>query len=479
MGTLRTKTIHGVLWSSAERLSVQGVQFLVMILIARQLSPSDYGLVGMLTIFTAVSDSLINSGFSQALIRKQDRTNVDNCTVFFFNIAISLVLYAILFLIAPWVSTFYQEPQLCSVMRVLCLIIIIYSLGVVQRAVLTAKIDFKTQTKASAIAAIVSGICGVCLAYMGWGVWTLVFQQLLNAGLNTLLLWIFSHWRPNLIFSWISFKNLFAFGSKLMISGLLDTIYNNLFQLIIGKVYSAGSLGFYSRARHFAEFPSSNLTNILQRVTYPVLCNIQDDNIKLAENYRKILKLSAFIIFPLMVGLAAVAYPLLVVFLGQKWHDAGTLLIPVCLSMMWFPIHAINLNLLQVKGRSDLFLRLEIIKKIMGLIVLAISVPLGLLAMCYGAIVSSLIALIINTHYTGKLINVGFLRQMKDLMPTIIVCIVMFCGTWWFVSLVGNSIIGLVGGILIGAAIFIITTYLFHFSEMKELVMIVRKGWKK
>ena len=446
-----------------------------MIFIARKVLPSDYGLVGMLAIFIAVSDSIVNSGFSQALIRKQGRTNTDNCTVFFFNIVVSLFLYVFLFLLAPWVAVFYNEPQLCVLMRVLCLIVIINSLGVVQRAVLTADVDFKTQTKASAIAAVFSGLCGIILAYMGYGVWTIVWQQLLNAGLNTLLLWVFSHWRPTLCFSWQSFKELFSFGSKLMISGLLDTIYNNLFQLVIGKFYTARSLGFYTRAYHFAEFPSSNITRIIQRVTFPVLCNIQDDNAKLAINYRKMLKLSVYIMFPLMVGLASLSYPFIDVVLGSKWHFAGTLMIPVCFSLMWYPVNAINLNLLQVKGRSDLFLKIEIVKKIMGTIVLVVSAPFGVIAMCYASIFSSLISLVINTYYTGRLINVGFIRQMRDIFPTLIICAVMFCIVHLFLIQVDNIWIELVGGTIVGAIIYVGLTYFLKFSELQEIMLIIRK----
>lgn len=475
MGTLRTKTIHGVFWSTAERFAVQGIQFLVMILIAREVSPSDYGLVGMLAIFIAVSDSIVNSGFSQALIRKQDRTEADNCTVFFFNIVVGLFLYVVLFLLAPWIAVFFNEPQLCELMRVLCLIVIINSLAVVQRALLTAEVDFKTQTKASAIAAVVSGLCGISMAYMGYGVWTLVWQQLLNAGLNTLLLWFYSTWRPRLVYSWTSFRELFSFGSKLMISGLLDTIYNNLFQLVIGKLYTARSLGFYSRAYHFAEFPSSNITRIIQRVTFPVLCNIQDDNAKLADNYRKMLKLSAYIMFPMMVGLASLAYPFIDVVLGVKWHFAGTLLIPVSFSLMWYPVNAINLNLLQVKGRSDLFLKLEIIKKIMGTIVLVGSAPFGVIAMCYASIFSSLVSVVINTYYTGKLINVGFICQMRDLYPTLIVCAVMFCVIHLFLTQVDNMWVELVGGGIVGTLIYIGLTYFSRFSELQEIMLIIRK----
>lgn len=475
MGTLRTKTIHGIFWSTAERMSVQGIQFLVMILIARKLSPSDYGLVGMLAIFIAVSDSLVNSGFSQALIRKQNRTETDNSTVFYFNIVISLLLYAVLYVSAPWVADFYNVPMLCSLMRVMCLSVVIFSLGVVQRAVLTAKIDFKTQTKASAIAAVVSGLLGVYLAYAGYGVWTLVFQQLMNSGLNTFLLWCFSAWRPRLVYSWKSFYELFSFGSKLMLVGLIDTIYNNIFQLIIGKVYSAHSLGNYSRARHFAEFPSSNITQVLQRVTYPVLCTIQDDDDILAANYRKILRLSAFVMFPLMVGLAAVSYPFVEMVIGEKYHFAATLLVPVCLSMMWYPVNSINLNLLQVKGRSDLFLRIEVIKKIQGTIILVISIPFGVVSMCYASILSTLISVFINTYYTGVLIHVGFLRQMRDLFPIILTCVVMFVCVFSFVSWMGSSWLSLASGVMIGAATYLGAICLFRFRELYEIIDIIKK----
>lgn len=473
--SLKNKTVSGLFWSMTERFSVQGVQFLVMLVIARILSPRDYGLVGMLAIFIAVSDTLISSGFSQALIRKQNRTESDNSTVFYFNIAVSFFLYAILYLIAPWVSVFYNEPQLCSVMRVMSLIIIIFSFGVVQRAVLTAKIDFKTQAKSSVIAAVISGVIGILLAVKGFGVWTLVFQQLINAGINTSLLWLFSTWRPKLLFSKQSFHELFAFGSKLMLVGLIDTIYNNIFQLIIGKVYSAKSLGFYSRAYHFAELPSKNITTVLQRVTYPVLCSIQNEDGKLADNYRKFLKLSAFIMFPMMIALAAVSEPMVDVLLGEKWHEASVLLVPVCLSMMWYPINAINLNLLQVKGRSDLFLRVEIIKKIQGTIILFISIPFGVITMCYATIISTLISFFINTYYTGVLIKFDFFHQIKDLLPTILVCVVMYLCVLYAISLFNTSFIRLIFGCACGVLIFFLLTSLFKFEELKEITYILKR----
>ena len=473
--SLKQKAAKGVLWSTVERFSVQGVQFLIMIVMARLLTPHDYGLIGMLAIFIAVAQSLIDSGFSQALIRKQDRTETDNNTVFYFNIVVSLLLYLILYVSAPFVADFYDTPQLCPVMRVVCLSIIFNSFAVVQRALLTIKIDFKTQAKAALTAAVTSGVVGIAMAYHGFGVWSLVTQQLLNLGINTGLLWLLSKWRPRLVYSWQSFHELFAFGSKLLASGLLDTIYRNIYPIVIGKLFSASSLGHYTRAHQFSEFPSSNLTGIIQRVTYPVLCEIQNDDARLAGIYRRFLKLSAFVIFPLMIGLSAVARPFVNIMLGQQWGFCGQLLQIICFSMMWYPIHAINLNLLQVKGRSDLFLRLEIIKKLLGVAVLCITAPFGLIVMCYGAILNSLVALAINTYYTGKLINVGFFRQMRDLLPTIMLCLAMFVLILLVNSLLPSDVMKLCAGIAVGVAFYALSGYVLKFSEFKELLSLVKR----
>lgn len=473
--SLRYKAAKGILWSTVERFSVQGVQFLIMIVMARLLTPHDYGIIGMLAIFLAVSQSLIDSGFSQALIRKQGRTEEDNCTVFYFNIVVSLLLYIILYISAPFVADFYDTPQLCPVMRVVCLGIIFNSLAVVQRALLTIRIDFKTQAKAALTAAVTSGVVGIAMAYHGFGVWSLVTQQLLNLGINTGLLWLLSKWRPRLIYSWQSFHELFAFGSKLLASGLLDTIYRNIYPIVIGKLFSASNLGHYTRAHQFSEFPSSNVTGIIQRVTYPVLCEIQNDDARLASIYRRFLKLSAFVIFPLMIGLSSVAKPFVNIMLGSQWAFCGQLLQIICFSMMWYPIHAINLNLLQVKGRSDLYLRLEIIKKILGVSVLCITAPFGLLVMCYGQIFNSLVALMINTYYTGKLIHVGFFRQMRDLLSTITLCLVMFALILTVNHFIPSDIMKLCIGIVIGMVFYTLSSHILKFSELTELLSLLRK----
>lgn len=473
--SLRHKTLKGTIWSFAERFTAQGIHFLVMIIIARRLSPKEFGLIGMLAIFLAVAQSLIDSGFSQALIRKQNRTDADRNTVFYFNIVVSILLYLLFYIISPWVATFYGEPQLCEIMRVICLVIVIDSFAVVQRANFVVAIDFKTQTKATLIAAVVSGIIGIYLAYHGYGVWALVYQLISSSLMNVIVLWAFSKWYPTLVYSWKSFRELFGFGSKLMISGLLDTLYRNIYQLVIGKAFSAESLGHFTNAHKFSDLPSSNLTTVLQRVTYPILCTIQDDDERLALAYRKFLRLSAFIIFPLMCGLAAVSYPLIELVLGENWHYAAIILVPLCFQMMWYPIHSINLNLLQVKGRSDLFLRLEIIKKIIGVTILFCSLPFGLLVMCYTGILSSVLCLAINTYYTGKLINVGFFMQMKDISTTLILSLLMFGLVFWSISMLQGDILKLLCGIIGGGLFFLALSLLLKMKELSYIKDLVKR----
>lgn len=474
--SLKSKTVKGTLWSSVERFSVQGIMFVVMIIMARMLTPEDYGLVGMITIFVAVSQSLIDSGFSQALIRKQDRTETDNSTVFYFNIAVGAALYTILFLCAPIISDFYGEPQLTPVTRAIGLCIVFNSLAVVQRALLTVRLDFKTQAKATLIGAVVSGAAGVTMAYTGFGVWAIVTQQVVNLALVTLFLWVFSHWKPIWAYSWKSFRELFSFGSKLLASGLIDTLYRNMYLIVIGKVFKASDLGYYTRAHQFSDFASSNITGIFQRVSYPVLCTIQDDDERLADVYRRLLKTAAFIIFPLLAGLSAVSKPVILTFLTEKWLFSASILQILCISQMWYPIHSINLNLLQVKGRSDLFLRLEIIKKIVGVSILCITINFGIITLCWGVFTNSIIALIINTYYTGKLINLGFIKQMKDLLPTLILSYAVGITVYVTVTYIQMAPpLALIIGIIEGVSLYVIIAKILRFSEFAELVSIIRR----
>lgn len=474
--SLKHKALRGTVWSSIERFSVQGVSFIVMVIMARILTPDDYGLVAMLTIFIAISQSLVDSGFSNALIRKQDRNETDNSTVFYFNIGVGIILYLILFFSAPLIAKFYEEPILVPITRLISLSVLINSFVVVQRALLTVNIDFKTQAKAALTAAIISGIVGILMAYNRFGVWSIVWYQLTNIAVNTLLLWILSKWRPQWTYSWRSFRELFGFGSKLAVSGIIDTLYNNIYLIVIGKVFNAADLGYYTRASQFAQFPSSNLTGIISRVTFPILCTLQGDTPRLRDVYRRFLKLSAFIIFPLMVGLAAVAKPLILLLLGEKWTFSIILLQIICFSMMWYPIHGINLNLLQVEGRSDLFLKLEIIKKVIGVAILCITIPFGLIAMCIGSIAGSILCLIVNTYYTGKLIQVGFLLQIRDLLPTLFYSLSMGAIVYGLVAIIPGLFNQLIIGILIGVGYFLIITKITGSQDLRELISFIKEA---
>ncbi len=463
------------MWSALERFSIQGVQFVVMLIMARLLTPADYGLVGMLTVFMAVAQVFIYSGFGNALVRKQDRTQVDCSTVFYFNLGMSVVMYAILFFCAPLIADFYKEPQLVAITRVIGLTLIINAFGAIQGVLKSAEIDFKIIAKVSVVNAVISGLVGILLAWKGFGVWALVYSSLIGSFVGAILGWFVYGWRPTWAFSTQSFKEFFGYGSKLAASGLLDTVYNNSYNLIIGKVFNAADLGFYTRAANFSTFPSSNITSIVSRVTFPLLCKIQDDDDRLRVVYRKFLRLSAYIVFPLMVGLAVVAYPMIIVLIGEKWAFSATLLTIICFAMMWYPVHAINLNLLQVKGRSDLFLRLEIIKKISGVIMLCITVPIGLMAMCWGSICTSIIALAINTYYTGKLIEVGFLKQMWDLTPILIYCLIMAAVVLLVNHFMPTDLLKLIVGIPVGAIVYIGISKMTKASEYVELMQLIKK----
>lgn len=473
--SLKNKTIKGVFWSGIDRFSGQAIHLLVLLVIARLLTPKDFGLVGMMTVFIAISQALVDGGFTEALIRKQNRTNIDSCSVFYFNIALSCFVYLILYLIAPYVADFYDEPQLTKLMRVLCLVVIINSFGMIQRALYTADVNFKILAKTTFIAAVLSGLAGIFFAFSEFGVWSLVFQQIISAVLWVCFLWFFSSWRPSRMFSFHSIRELFAFGSKMMISSLINTIYSNIYQLAIGKFFSAEKLGHYTQASHITQLPSANISRIMDRVTYPVLCNLQDDDERLAVNYRRLLRMSVFVIFPIMCLLAALSVPLVEIAIGEKWHFAALLIAPLCFSWMWHPVHSINLNLLKVKGRSDLFLRLEIIKDALGIIVLALGIPFGLIVMCYLQILTSIIALIINTYYTGKLINVGFIMQMRDLLPVLSLSLTMFALVFLFINCLENQYLQIALGLIIGLILYFGIAILLRFKEIAYLKEIVHR----
>lgn len=465
-----------MMWNATGRFSGQALSFVIQIIIARLLIPDDYGLIGMVAIFFAVSQVFIDSGFTSALIQKHNRTDTDYSTVFYFNIAVAVFFYILLFAIAPLIASFYDRPILISIVRVVGLVLVINSFSSVQSAKLTIELNFKAQTQIGIISLVISGFIGVVMAYGGFGVWALVTQGLTGAFVSAVLLWFFSKWIPLKEFSLVSFRQLFSFGSKLLGAGLLDTAYKNIYTLIIGKFFSPKALGLYSRADQFAQFPATNISGIITTVSYPILSSIQNEDERLKYIYIQYIRLSAFVVFPVMMLLAALAYPTVAVLLKSQWLECALYLQLLCFASMWYPIHALNLNLLKVKGRSDLFLRLEIIKKIIGIIMLVITVPLGITAMCIGGIVISIVSLVINTHYTGMLINTGFFKQMKDLLPSLFYSLVMGIMVFFIIKQIDNNFIKLVVGGILGLAFYILVAYITKSTELKTLTVISKEN---
>jgi teichuronic acid exporter len=470
---LKSKTVRGVLWSATERFSVQALQFILGIILARLLLPSDYGLVGMLTIFMAISQTFVDSGFSSALIQKKNRTETDYSTVFIFNIGVGLFVYLLLYLSAPFISEFYNSPELTLLTKVIGVNIIITSFSVVQQAKLNIILDFKTQAKASLSSAFIGGCIGIALAYKGYGVWALVAQSLIINSLRTIILWHVSNWQPTTGFSKKSFDTLFSFGSKLLVTGLLNTIFINLYYLVIGKVFNARELGFYSRAKQFQKFPSENVTGILQRVTFPVLSMIQDDNIRLEKTFRIMIRLSTFVVFPLMIGLAVVSEPLIRLLLTDKWMPAVPLLQLLCVAGITYPVHALNLNVLSVKGRSDLILKLEIIKKLIITCAILVTYSFGVKAMVIGQIITAAIAFIINTYYAGEMIKYGTWKQIKDMLPVAAITLIMALGSWSAMLVVDNDALKLIVGILVGSTVYLASAKIGEFDELNQLLGLI------
>lgn len=474
MGSLKDKTVKGVFWSAFNRFSTQGIQFVFGILIARVLLPEEYGVVAILYVFMEISSCFIDSGFANALIRKPDRTEDDFSTVFYYNFVVALLCYAVLWFAAPYIASFYDIPLLTSITRVIGLSLIIGSVQAIMGIKLTIALDFKTAARISVPVNILTGVLSLIMAYKGFGVWTLVYPNLIAGLFNIVLLWFHVRWLPKLVFSWKSFKAMFSYGSKLLASSLLDKVFGNLSTLLIGKFFTPSALGYYKRAGMFASFPSSNVTSILQTVTFPVLSSIQNEDERLESAYRRFIRMAVFIVFPLMVGLSAVADPFIRILLTDKWEGTIYLLQIICFSMMWYPVHSINLNLLQVKGRSDFFLKLEVIKKTQDLIILCITLPLGIVAMCYGSIVGSLISLVWNTYYTKKIIGYGYFNQMRDIMPVLLHSLVMCVLVHLVVYFMPTLWLKLVMGIIVGATYYIGGAYLMKFEELDETLTILK-----
>ena len=477
---LKNKATHGIIWSAVERYSLQGVQFLLQLIIARILTPHDYGLIGMLAIFMALSQVFIDGGFSNALIQKKDRSEADYSTVFYINFGISIFIYVLLFFGAPYIASFYDQPLLSPITRVYSINLIINSLAAVNKVKLTVDVDFKTQSKISLGAATISGLAGIACAYYGMGVWALVVQMLLNSVINVILSFYYVKWWPKLNFSKDSFRRLFKFGNKLLIASIIHSIYENLYNLFIGKQYSSATLGLFTRAQQFTNFAGSNLSAVLKRVSFPLLSQIQDEDERLLAAYKKYIKTSTWATFPLLMGLCGIAKPMILVLLTEKWVACVPYLQILCFAMLWDGVTQVNLNLLYVKGHSDWVLRLEIIKKSIAFTILFISLGFNMYVICIGKAIYSFIALYLNTHYTKKLFNYGFWAQMKDLLPQLSLSLLMLAGCLLASYLIPNALIAFIASFLIGVIIYMAGSYIFKLYGFEELCQIIKnKNWKQ
>lgn len=477
--SLKNKTVKGTVWSSLDAFLGQGITFLVGLVLARLLSPEEYGLIAIITIFISVFNSIVDSGFSNALIRKQDATEVDYNTVFYTNLVISAVLSTALFFGAPLIADFFARPQLTPLTQAMSSIVVINAFSIVQNIRLTKNIDFKTKTKVSLIASVASGIIGIAMAFSGFGVWSLVAQQISKQLLNSVFLWVFNKWLPKLIFSWKSFKEMFDFGWKLLVSGLINTIWTEIYQVVIGKFYQPQTLGQYTRAQQFSSIFSSNLTSIIQRVSYPVLSQLQDDKERLKSGYKRIIKITMLVSFVLMLGLAAIAKPMILVLIGTKWLPAVPFLQILCFNMMLYPLHSINLNMLQVQGRSDLFLKLEIVKKMIGVLPLCLGIFVNIYYMLISSVFVGFFSYYLNARYSGPFLNYSIKEQVKDIIPGFSIALLMALPVYAISYLPLNPFVLLPIQLLAGLLIVLALCEKIGLEEYKEIKSIVLGLLKK
>ena len=461
------------MWSAADAFLGQGVTFLVGIVLARLLSPDEYGLIGICLIFNTVLCGIVDSGFSNALIRKKDCTDDDYNTMFLTNLGFSIVLYGLLFICSPLVAHFFGRQELTALIRATGLLLFFNALSITQVTILTKRIDFKTKTKASLISAILSGIVGIAMANTGFGVWALVGQMLSKQLLYTLCLWVLNKWWPKLMFSTASFAYMWGFGWKLLLSGLLNNIWNQLYQVVVGKFYSPATLGQYTRSYEYANIFSANLTSIIQRVSYPVLSEIQDDKQRMVEGYRRVIKITMFVTAICMISLGAVAEPLIYCLIGSQWHEAATFLPLICISMAFYPLHAINLNMLQLLGRSDIFLYLEIIKKIIGTIPICIGIFIDIYWMLITSIIIGFVSLYLNSWYTGKVLGYTFWKQLRDIAPSFAIAFTIAISVYFLKYLPISNLGILLIQIVVGVLVCVVISRKSNLDEYKEVMSII------
>lgn len=471
--SIKSKALRGTVWVALEKFSCQIIQFIIGIILARLLSPGDYGIVGMLAIFLSLANTLVDSGMTSALIQKQDRTDEDYSTTFVFNFVASLIIYVILFFAAPYIASFYKTPVLKSITRVISIPIVINSFSAVNRTKLSIELRFREQSIISVISLIFSGLIGIFMAFQGYGVWTLVIQSIVGSFVTSILLILITKWFPGLNFSKKAFEKLFGFGSRILGTSLLYTLYINMYTLVIGRAFSPVQVGYYNRGDGYAKLPVQTFAELAHKVYFPVLSKVQDDNQKLIIAYTKMVQLPMYLLFPILVGVAAIAEPLIVTMIGEKWLPCVPILQILCIGYMFGALTDLNLNLLMVKGRSDLILRLDLIKKPIAFSILFLSIPLGIMWMVILKSIYEVIAFLINCYYTKKILDYGALKQLKSVLPIMLKSLAMGAIVYFSIYFISTMWLKLVVGIIIGVAIYLIFSLLSKDSSYEELKNIV------
>ncbi|SNR75900.1 lipopolysaccharide biosynthesis protein [Lutibacter flavus] len=479
MSQLKQKALSGIFWSGLQQFGKQGIGFIVSIVLARLLLPEEFGLIAMIGIFMGIGASLMDAGLGSSLIRTENPTQEDYSTVFYYNLIGSVAMYVLLFATAPLIADFYNQEILISIIRWYGIIFIINAFAMIQNTRLTKLMDFKTQMQIYLPSTIIGGLVGIIMAYLGYGVWSLVYMAIIQAIASTLQLWFYSKWKPSWVFNKYKFKHHFKYGYKLTLSGLLDVVFVNAYTIIIGKFFAPAQVGFYNRANSLKQLPVTNISAVLNKVTFPLFAEIKDDTVRLKSVYKRIMQMVIFLVAPVLLIMAALAEPLFRFLFTEKWLPAVPYFQILCWNGILYPIHAYNLTILNVKGRSDLFLKLEIVKKIMIVLVVVVSFQFGIYGLLYGAVFTSVVGFLINTHYSGKYLNYPALEQTKDLLPIIFMAFIasafVYFEELFFKDKINYDAIRLLIGGLLGGGIYLLLAALFKMNSLTELKNIIRK----
>lgn len=477
--SLKQKALSGIFWTLIQQFSSQGISFIVTIILARLLLPEQFGLIAILNVFVNIGSILMDGGMGQSLIRTENPDIEDYSTVFYFNLIVSFIIYSVVYILSPFIAEFYNQPELEYITKWYCIIFITNAFSSIHYTRLTKNMEFKKELTITIPSLILSSTVGVLMAYNGFGIWSLVISSILQSTTVGIQLWFRSDWKPIFKFNKEKFYFHFKYGYKLTLSGILDAFFNNIYVLIIGKYFAANQVGFFNRADSLKQLPVNNISSVLNKITFPLFAKIQDDNERLKEMNKKIMQMVLYFVAPTLLIMAALGEPLFRLLFTDKWLPAVPYFQILCWGGILYPIHAYNLNILKVKGRSDLFLRLEIFKKVIVIITIISSISFGIIGLLYGTIITSIIAFFINTYYTGKLINYSSFKQLKDLTPILIVAALtgglVYSLDVLLLNKILNDIFRLIVGSIFGIIIFYLLSILLRLDSLNELKLIIKK----